>query len=133
MGDAEQTEEVRYSNIHSFTPTDGETKHFCCLLGIHIVGKDGKSVVRANERVNSVPISCTLTKHLGLSGGSVIKNPPANSGDARVADSIPGSGRSPRGGNGHPFQYSCLENPRDRGTCWATVPGVAKSQTPRSN
>ena len=88
---------------------------------------------RANERVNSVTISCTLTKHLGLSDGSVIKNPPANSGDARDADSIPGSGRSPRGGNGHPFQYSCLENPRDRGTCWATVPGVAKSQTPQSN
>ena len=87
---------------------------------------------RAIERINSVIISYTLTKHLGLSGGSV-KNPPANSGDARGTDLIPGSGRSPRGGNGHPLQYSYLENPRDRGTCCATVPGVAKSQTPLSN
>ena len=43
--------------------------------------------------------------------------------------SIPGSGRSPGEGNGNPLQYSCLENPMDQGTCWATVHGVAKSQT----
>ena len=44
-------------------------------------------------------------------------------------DSIPGSGRSSGEGNGNPFQYSCLENPMDRGTWWVTVPGVTKSQT----
>ena len=44
-------------------------------------------------------------------------------------DSISGSGRSPGEGNGNPLQYSCLENPMDRGTWWATVHGVAKSQT----
>ena len=43
--------------------------------------------------------------------------------------SIPGSGRSPGEGNGNPVQYSCLENPMDRGAWWATVHGVAKSQT----
>ena len=58
----------------------------------------------------------------------VVKNPPANAGDIRDG-LIPGSGRSPGGGNGNPFQYSCLENPMDRGTWWATVHGVAKSQT----
>ena len=42
---------------------------------------------------------------------------------------IPGSGRSPGEGHGNPFQYSCLENPMDRGAWWATVHGVAKSQT----
>ena len=42
---------------------------------------------------------------------------------------IPGSGRSPGGGNGNPFQYSCLENPMDRGAWWATVHGVTKSWT----
>ena len=42
---------------------------------------------------------------------------------------IPGSGRSPGEGNGNPLQYSCLENPMDRGAWWATVHGVAKSQT----
>ena len=43
--------------------------------------------------------------------------------------SIPGLGGSPGEGNGNPLKYSCLENPRDRGACWATVHGVAKSQT----
>ena len=40
-----------------------------------------------------------------------VKNPPANTGDVRDAGSIPESGRFPRGGNGNPLQYSCLENP----------------------
>ena len=48
----------------------------------------------------------------GVPGDSVVKNLPVNAGDL---DSIPGSGRSPGGGNGHPLQYSCLENPMDRG------------------
>ena len=60
---------------------------------------------------------------LGLPWGSVVKNPPANAGDA---DSIPGSGRSPEEGNGNPCQYSCLGNLMDRGTWWATVHGIAK-------
>ena len=49
--------------------------------------------------------------------------------DARDSGSIPGLGRSPGVGNGNPFQHSCLENPTDRGTWWATVHGVTKSQT----
>ena len=59
----------------------------------------------------------------------VVKSMPANAGDFRDAGSIPGSGRSPGGGHGNPFQYSCLENPMDRGTWWATVHEVAGSQT----
>ena len=51
----------------------------------------------------------------------MIKNPPASSGDMRDRDLIPGSGRSPGGGNGNPLQYSCLENPMDRGALWAIV------------
>ena len=51
------------------------------------------------------------------------KNPPADAGDM---DSIPGSVRSPRGGNGNPLQYSCLENPMNRVASWATVHGVTK-------
>ena len=53
----------------------------------------------------------------------MIKNPPANSGDA---GSIPGWGRSPGVGNGNLPQYSCLENLMDRGAGWATVHGVAR-------
>ena len=45
----------------------------------------------------------------------MVKNPPANAGDIRDSGSIPGSGRAPRGGHGNPLQYSCLENPMDRG------------------
>ena len=62
-------------------------------------------------------------------GQMVSQNPPANTGDTGDAGSIPGLGRSPRGGHGHPLQYSCLENPTDRGTQWAIVHGVAKSET----
>ena len=53
----------------------------------------------------------------------------SDAGDERDAGSIPGSGRSPGGGHGNPPQYSCLENPLDRGAWWATVHGVTKSQT----
>ena len=49
--------------------------------------------------------------------------------DAADASSIPGLGRSPGGGHGNPVQYSCLENPMDRGAGWAIVHGVKKSQT----
>ena len=59
----------------------------------------------------------------------VIKNPPANAGELRDASSIPGSGRSPGGGNGNPFQYSNLENSMGRGVWQATIHGVRKSQT----
>ena len=58
-----------------------------------------------------------------------VKNFPANAGGLRDSGSIPGSGRSSGGGHGNPFQYSCLENPMDRGACWVKVHGVAKSQT----
>jgi len=59
----------------------------------------------------------------------VVKNPPANAGDLRDASLIPGLGRSPGGGHGDPFQYSCLENPMDRGAWRAAVHRVARSQT----
>ena len=59
----------------------------------------------------------------------MVKNPPASAGNTGDASSIPGSGRSPGGGNGNPLQYSFLENPMDRGAWQATVHGVTKSQT----
>ena len=62
----------------------------------------------------------------GFSGGSVVKNLPANAGDTRDVGSIPGSGRFPRGGNGNPLQYSCLENPMNRGAWRATVHGLQR-------
>ena len=58
----------------------------------------------------------------------MVKNPPANAGATGDMGSIPGSRRSPGGGHGNPLQYSCLENPMDRGAWWATVHRAAKSQ-----
>ena len=62
-----------------------------------------------------------VTRYMGFFGDAVVKNLPANAGDT---GSI-----SPGEGNGKPLQYSCLGNPVDRGAWWATVHGVAKSQT----
>ena len=59
----------------------------------------------------------------------MVKNPPANADDLKDAGSIPESGRSPEEGNGYPLQYSCLENPMDRGAWQAIVHGVTKSWT----
>ena len=59
----------------------------------------------------------------------MVKNPPANAGDLRDAGLIPGSGRSPGGGHGNPLQYSCLQNPMDRGAWRAPVHWVTKSWT----
>ena len=58
-----------------------------------------------------------------------VKNLPASAGDRRDASWIPGLGRSLGGGHGNPLQYSCLENPMDRGVWWALVHKVIKSQT----
>ena len=63
---------------------------------------------------------------MGSPGSSEVKVSACNAGDL---GSIPGLGRSPGEGNGNPLQYSCLENPMDRGAWWAAVHGVAKSWT----
>ena len=65
----------------------------------------------------------------GFLGNRVVKNPPANSGDAGDPGSVPQLGRSPGGGNGKSLQYSCLEKPMDRGAWQATAHGVTKRQT----
>ena len=56
----------------------------------------------------------------------VVKSPPAKAGDMRDVGLIPGSGRSPGGGHSKPLQYSCLENPMNRGSWWAVVHRVAE-------
>ena len=65
----------------------------------------------------------------GFPGGTSVKNPPADAGNAGDVGLISGSGRSPGGGNGNPLKYSCLENPIGRGAWWATVHGITKSWT----
>ena len=63
---------------------------------------------------------------MGFPGGAVVKNPPANAGNIGL---IPGSERFPGGGNGNPLQYSCLQNPMDRGVWRAPVHGVTELDT----
>ena len=71
-----------------------------------------------------------VSQYKGVPGVSDGKESACNAGDVGL---IPGSGRSPGVGNGYPCQSSCLERSMDRGAWWATVHGVAKSQTPLSN
>ena len=59
----------------------------------------------------------------------MVKNPPANARYVRGTGLIPGSGRSHGGGHVNPLQYTCLENPMDRGAWWATVHGFAQNLT----
>ena len=66
-----------------------------------------------------------MSPHSGASQMALgLKNQPANAGDVGL---IPGSGRSPGGGHGHPLQYSCLENPMDTGAWWAAVHRITQS------
>ena len=67
-----------------------------------------------------------IVNYLSFPGGSDGKESACNAGDL---GSIPGSGRSPKEGDGNPLQYSCLENSMDRGAWQTTAHGVAKSQT----
>ena len=68
------------------------------------------------REMGSTPNTVQATKNLGFPGGTVVKNLPANAGDATDAVSIPGCGRSSEVGNGNLHKYSCLENSMDRGS-----------------
>ena len=91
------------------------------LAGLGLAGAAPRDVLSSLGSFRMPPISLR-----GFCGGSVVKNPPASAGEA---GSIPGSGRSPGEGNGNLLQFSCLENPMDRGAWWAIVHGVTKSLT----
>ena len=77
-------------------------------------------------KIQWVALTETPQVSQGFSGGSVVKNPPANAGDM---DSIPGLGRPSGEGNDNPLQHSCLGNPMDRGAWWAIVHGITESRT----
>ena len=76
---------------------------------------------------NRMLIYFYIHQHVASQMALVVKKLPANVGDERDMGSV--LGRSPGGGHGNPLQCSCLENPVDRQAWWATVSGVAKSQT----
>ena len=103
-------------------------KHFthtialiCCLFGISWLFKISKVHFGPLGHRSSVSNWTDGPRHKGFSSGSALKNTPGKAGDAGDAGSIPGSGRSPGGGHGNLLQYSCLENPMNRGAWWAAV------------
>ena len=97
---------------------------FCSILPSHLPFPFYQSVLLLlpSETLNMVHLGALLV-------ALVVKNPPVKEGDKRDLVSILGSGRSSGGGNGNPLQYSCLENPMDRGAWTATVHRVSKSRT----
>ena len=114
--------------LHYCPHHDGQVSHMAtqsCKGGweIHLAGyAEGKDLGLANRAPSSGHQILVLV-------ALVVKKPPANAGDITDAGSIPGSERSPGGGHHNPLQYSCLENPKDRGAWWATVHRIAKSWT----
>ena len=96
-------------------------------------GQVGRDATPNRQECSAV--SKSLSGRKGWGGASqvalVIKNPPANAGDLRVVDSIPGSGRSPGGGYGNSLQYSCLEDSMDR-RAWRAIQFI-ESQRVRHN
>ena len=88
----------------------------------------GVSALRAASAVSLSLSHLHIGWKWGFPSGPVVKNLPANAGDAGDMVSIPGSGQSPALGNGNPFLHSCLENSVDRGAWQATGHEVAKSQ-----
>ena len=85
---------------------------------------------RAGEASASAVLALVVHSAHAVPGGAVGKeSTTCNEGDARDMGLIPGLGRSPGRGHGNPLQYSCLENPMDRGSWWVTIHRVPKSQT----
>ena len=95
------------------------------LVAFYILHELTSAYPAQHEAVSNMPSQKALGLPWWLSG----KESACNAGDAGDTGSIPGLGRSPGGEHGSTLQHSCLENPMDRGACWATVHGVTKSQT----
>ena len=131
-------------NYPSLSPRKGYVAQACPIMILYcpLLGTWPKlGHPRPETQFKNLPLNCQKREAFFLSFSFsffievtsqvvlVVKNRPANAGDIRDTSSISGSGRSPGGGHGNPLQYSCLENPMDRGACWPRVPRVTKSWT----
>ena len=105
--------------------------HLCASVSSSLKWGDDPLYISFRLFVRKYKQKCwSLCKYMGFPGGAAVKNLTANAGDP---SSIPESGRSPGRGNSYPLQYSCLDNPMDRGAWRARVHGVTKSRTQLSN
>ena len=103
-------------------------------FGPFLLPKDPPEAPEDHGPYQQAPVSLlfVFSKEVGFPSGSSGKEFACNTGDKRDTCLIPGSGRSPRGGNGYPLQRFCLKNPIDRRTWQAIVHGIGKSQIPLS-
>ena len=121
--------------LQSFPPSESLPMAFSFTSGNQSIGASASVlpvIIQGKFPLRLTGLISLLSKGISrvfLQVVLVVKNPPANVGDARYGDSIPGSGRCPGGGHRNALQYSCLENHMDRGAWWATVHGVTTSWT----
>ena len=111
---SDRTDHSLLSRIQGFPPNK--------LFKFHLQELYVRTSLQTSSEVSFVGTICEGN----FPGGSDCKASAYNAGDPGLN---PGQGRSPGEGNGNPLQYSCLENPMDRGACWATVHGVEESDT----
>ena len=120
----------KWINSFNLQKTTTTTKKPCLADTIVIsIHRRGKLRPRRHDLARGYTVSKWWSQDWASQVVLVVQNLPANSGDVSNAGSIPGWGRSPEGGHDNPLQYSCLENPMDRGAWWATVHGVGKGWT----
>ena len=119
------------SGKDSHIPTSSPTHDIIKMLHLGAIwGKENTaSISQMNKEPQATEALCLRKGSKGFPGGASGKEPACQCRRHRSKVSIPGSGRSPGGGHGNPLQYSCLENPMDRGAWQAAVHGVTKSQT----
>ena len=110
---------------HVFSQNSYHT--FCRKIsfGMSLAGFKNKCW-RKHLKIGTFSVKKNVRKNRFFPGGAIVKKQSTNAGNARDMGSIPGLGRSPAAGYGNPLQYSCLENPMDRGAWQATVHGVTK-------
>ena len=132
------TQEKQNSNVQRAIQVQNKRIHTSFSLKRLIEAYNAREKNQYSVYLSKLGVSCQIDEVVlpiliffplslfGFPGGSEDKASACNAGDPGL---IPGLGRSPGEGNGNPLQYSCLENPMDRGAWWATVHRVAKSRT----
>ena len=126
LGEVIGTDGMQRENI-LFIQIESPTDMYAIELLSRVKCTNKKTTTTRDSFVCTLVRNRILSLHYwGFPDGSESKESDCNAGDIRDMGSIPGLGRSPREGNGNPFQYSCLENPMDRGAWQATVHGVAR-------
>ena len=106
-----------------------DVSEYVCVFRVAYISLCMKVCIYAHVCKHNTGVFICVSMFWASQVALVVKNTPGNAGEVRDVGSIPGLRRSFGGGHGNPLQYSCLENPMDRGARWATVHRVTKSWT----